>query len=113
MSRPKGFLVLGRAVAVPVSRVSAVTGLVLVVLVLAACVATLSLGRLGIPLADLAGALTGGAEGKTAFVLERLRGPRLVVGAGTGAALGLSGALFQTVTRNPLGSPDVIGLAAG
>ncbi|MEV4186569.1 iron chelate uptake ABC transporter family permease subunit, partial [Streptosporangium canum] len=32
---------------------------------------------------------------------------------GAGAALGLSGALFQTVTRNPLGSPDVIGLSAG
>ena len=31
----------------------------------------------------------------------------------TGAALGVAGALFQTVTRNPLGSPDVIGLGAG
>ncbi|WP_043628644.1 FecCD family ABC transporter permease [Nonomuraea candida] len=113
MSRPKGFVVLGRAVAVPVSRVSVVAGLVLTVLLLAACVATLSLGRLGIPLTDLLGALTGGARGKAAFVLERLRGPRLVVGLGTGAALGLSGALFQTVTRNPLGSPDVIGLASG
>lgn len=113
MSRPKGFLVVGRAMAVPLSRVSIVTGLALLTLVLAACAATLSLGRLGIPLADLPGALTGGAGGKAAFVLERLRGPRLVVGVGTGAALGLSGALFQTVTRNPLGSPDVIGLAAG
>ncbi|MEV0618854.1 iron chelate uptake ABC transporter family permease subunit [Nonomuraea sp. NPDC050404] len=113
MSRPRGFLVLGRAVAVPVSRVPVTVGLVLIVLVLAACVATLSLGRLGIPLADLPGALSGGASGKAAFVLERLRGPRLVVGLGAGAALGLSGALFQTVTRNPLGSPDVIGLAGG
>ncbi|MFD5190718.1 FecCD family ABC transporter permease [Streptomyces sp. NPDC058357] len=110
---PRGFLRVGRSVALPVRRVSALTALVLFVLLLAGAVATLSLGRLGIPLSELAGAVTGGAEGKNGFVIERLRGPRLVVAVGTGAALGLSGALFQSVTRNPLGSPDVIGLASG
>ncbi|GAA2251168.1 iron chelate uptake ABC transporter family permease subunit [Streptomyces amakusaensis] len=110
---PRGFLVLGRAVAVPVRRVSVFTALALLALLVAGSVATLSLGRLGIPVAELGEALTGGAEGKNAFVLERLRGPRLVVAMGTGCALGLSGALFQSATRNPLGSPDVIGLGAG
>ncbi|GGZ29388.1 iron ABC transporter permease [Streptomyces inusitatus] len=112
-SGPKGFLVVRRAVAVPVRRVSVFTALALLALIVAGSVATLSLGRLGIPLAELGEALTGGAEGKNAFVLERLRGPRLVVAMGTGCALGLSGALFQSATRNPLGSPDVIGLGAG
>ncbi|MFB7552282.1 FecCD family ABC transporter permease [Streptomyces sp. NPDC056154] len=112
-SAPSGVLRIGRTVALPVRRVSALTALLLFVLLAVAAVATLSLGRLGVPLTDLAGALTGGAEGKNAFVLERLRGPRLVVALGTGGALGLSGALFQSVTRNPLGSPDVIGLASG
>lgn len=79
----------------------------------ATAVATLSLGRLGIGVAELAGALGGAAEPSQDFVLRRLRGPRLVVAVGTGAALGLAGALFQSVTRNPLGSPDVIGLGAG
>ncbi|MFF8617482.1 FecCD family ABC transporter permease [Streptomyces sp. NPDC015350] len=110
---PRKVLRIGRRVALPVRRVSVLTGLVLLALLVAGAVATLSLGRLGIPLADLPGAVTGGAEGKDAFVLERLRGPRLTVAVGTGAALGLSGALFQSVTRNPLGSPDVIGLASG
>ncbi|MER5495790.1 MULTISPECIES: iron chelate uptake ABC transporter family permease subunit [unclassified Streptomyces] len=110
---PRKVLRIGGRVALPVRRVSVLTGLVLLVLLVAGAVATLSLGRLGIPLADLPGAVTGGAEGKDAFVLERLRGPRLTVAVGTGAALGLSGALFQSVTRNPLGSPDVIGLASG
>ncbi|MEU6872960.1 iron chelate uptake ABC transporter family permease subunit [Streptomyces sp. NPDC046751] len=110
---PRGFLRVGRSVALPVRRVSVLTALVLFVLLVAGAVATLSLGRLGIPLSELAGAVTGGAEGKNAFVIERLRGPRLVVAVGTGGALGLSGALFQSVTRNPLGSPDVIGLASG
>ncbi|MFD4759539.1 FecCD family ABC transporter permease [Streptomyces sp. NPDC058439] len=110
---PRRFLMIGRSVAVPVRRVSVLTALVLVVLLVMAALATLSLGRLGVPLADLARAVTGGAEGRDAFVLERLRGPRLTVAVGTGGALGLSGALFQSVTRNPLGSPDVIGLGAG
>ncbi|MEU9319990.1 iron chelate uptake ABC transporter family permease subunit [Streptomyces sp. NPDC048295] len=110
---PRKVLTVGGRVALPVRRVSVLTALVLFVLLVAGSVATLSLGRLGIPLADLAGAVTGGAEGKNAFVIERLRGPRLVVAVGTGGALGLSGALFQSVTRNPLGSPDVIGLASG
>ncbi|MEV4218457.1 iron chelate uptake ABC transporter family permease subunit [Nonomuraea sp. NPDC049725] len=104
---------IGRVIAVPVGRAGAVAAAAVVALVAVAAVATLSLGRLGIPVADLPQALFGGAEGKAAFVLGRLRGPRLVVGIGTGAALGLSGALFQTVTRNPLGSPDVIGVSAG
>ncbi|MGW6458947.1 FecCD family ABC transporter permease [Streptomyces sp. NPDC055078] len=112
-SSPKGFLTLGRTVAVPVRRVSVLTALALLVLTAVAAVATLSLGRLGIPLAELGEALSGGARGKNAFVLERLRGPRLVVALGTGCVLGLSGALFQSATRNPLGSPDVIGLGAG
>ncbi|MBT0772524.1 iron chelate uptake ABC transporter family permease subunit [Kineosporia sp. J2-2] len=104
---------LKHTVALPLHRGSVLYCWVTALAVLAAGVATLCLGRLGIPLADLPSALLGGAEGKTAFVLERLRGPRLATAVLTGALLGLSGALFQGVTRNPLGSPDVIGLGAG
>ncbi|MFI5617128.1 FecCD family ABC transporter permease [Streptomyces sp. NPDC051567] len=104
---------IGRWAAVPVRRRSVAVALGLLVLLVVVAVATLTMGRLGIRLPDLPAALTGGATGKNAFVLNRLRGPRLVVAIGTGAAFGLSGALFQSVTRNPLGSPDVIGLGAG
>ena len=41
------------------------------------------------------------------------RMPRAIVGLFVGLALGMSGALFQTLTRNPLASPDVIGISAG
>lgn len=104
---------VGPRIAVPVRRSSLLAALVTVVLLLLAATLTLTLGRLGIRLADLPDALAGGATGKNAFVLNRLRGPRLSVAVATGAAFGLSGALFQSVTRNPLGSPDVIGLGAG
>lgn len=108
---------LGQRVALPVRRRGALLGLVLLALVVGTALATLSLGGLGIPVADLPAAVTevvgGKAQGKASFVLGHLRGPRLVVALGAGAALGVSGALFQSVTRNPLGSPDVIGISAG
>ncbi|WP_435825149.1 FecCD family ABC transporter permease [Nocardiopsis alba] len=112
--RPTGrILRLGRHVALPVHTRSLVTSALLLAVLLVAAAATLSLGRLGIPLTRLPAALFGEGETTHLFVLERLRGPRLAVAAGTGVALGLAGALFQSVTRNPLGSPDVIGLGAG
>jgi iron complex transport system permease protein len=112
--RPSGpVLRLGRHIALPLHPRSLVVGLVLLVLLFAAAAATLSLGRLGVPLTRLPAVLSGQGEATHLFALERLRGPRLSVAVGTGIALGLAGALFQSVTRNPLGSPDVIGLGAG
>lgn len=108
---------LGQRVEVPVRRRAVLLGATLLTLVAATVLATLSLGNLGIPVAELpagiAEAASGEATGKANFVLGHLRGPRLTVALGAGAALGASGALFQSVTRNPLGSPDVIGISAG
>jgi iron complex transport system permease protein len=104
---------IGNAVAVPVRRRTVVAVLATALVIVVAAAATLTMGRLGIPLGELPAALFGERSGATAFTLERLRGPRLLVTIGIGAAFGVSGTLFQTVTRNPLGSPDVIGLAAG
>jgi iron complex transport system permease protein len=47
------------------------------------------------------------------FIVHDLRLPRVLVGLLVGAALGLAGAVFQSVSRNPLGSPDVIGFGQG
>lgn len=101
----------------PPRRRASALGLVLVGLVVATALATLTMGGLGVALADLPAGIVevarGEATGKANFVLGHLRGPRLLVALGAGAALGASGALFQSVTRNPLGSPDVIGVSAG
>jgi iron complex transport system permease protein len=58
-------------------------------------------------------AALGGAGGGPGVVIREWRLPRVLAGLVFGAALGLAGAIFQNVTRNPLGSPDVIGLDAG
>lgn len=74
---------------------------------------TLGLGRLGVGPGDVLDLVRGEASRKVAYVLTELRGPRVLVAIGAGAALGLAGALFQVVTRNPLGSPDVLGISSG
>lgn len=60
---------------------------------------------------DVLQALAG--YGDSSVVVQQWRLPRVVAAAVFGAALGLSGAIFQSLTRNPLGSPDVLGLDAG
>ncbi len=47
------------------------------------------------------------------LVMLHIRLPRLLVALSAGACLALSGTLFQTLTRNVLGSPDIIGINAG
>lgn len=54
-----------------------------------------------------------GAEGGSDFVVLRLRLPRLLLAAMVGIAFALAGALFQTVLRNPLASPDILGVSGG
>ncbi len=49
----------------------------------------------------------------TLLVVQELRLPRAMTGLLAGIAFGMSGALFQTMTRNPLASPDMIGLTQG
>lgn len=101
----------------PARRRATALGAALLALVVVTALATLTMGGLGVALGDLPAGVVevarGEATGKANFVLGNLRGPRLLVALGAGAALGASGALFQSVTRNPLGSPDVIGVSAG
>lgn len=88
----------------------------LVLAAAAAAAASLALGAAGVPLttalATLAGPVTGQATGAE-FVVLQLRLPRAAGAVAVGAALGLSGALLQSVARNPLASPDVLGITSG
>ncbi|MFB0615362.1 FecCD family ABC transporter permease [Streptomyces sp. AGS-58] len=91
--------------------------LTVVVLVLAAAlaagIALIGTGEARIPVADVLRTLAGNGTAYQDFIVEELRLPRVLVGLLVGASLGLGGALFQSVSRNPLGSPDVLGLSQG
>jgi iron complex transport system permease protein len=58
-------------------------------------------------------ALTGSAPRNITMVVTEWRLPRVMMALLVGAALGISGAIFQSLMRNPLGSPDVMGFNTG
>lgn len=74
--------------------------------------ASLAIGTRGVGLADLLAGLAGRAEtiGQAAVAV---RLPRTALAALAGAALGLSGAIMQGVTRNPLADPGILGINNG
>jgi iron complex transport system permease protein len=57
--------------------------------------------------------LIGQSDSGTELIIFELRLPRVLTGLLVGAALGLSGALLQAIARNPLASPDLLGINAG
>jgi iron complex transport system permease protein len=80
---------------------------------LTASVVLIGTGDFPIPAADVVRTLFGEGDAGQEFIITELRLPRVLVGLLVGASLGLGGALFQSISRNPLGSPDVLGLGQG
>lgn len=92
------------------------TFVVVALLLVAAATASVVLigtGDFPIPVADVIRTLFGEGNPSQEFIVNDLRLPRVLVGLLVGASLGLGGALFQSISRNPLGSPDVLGLGQG
>jgi iron complex transport system permease protein len=103
----------GRAVSVRFRRRTLAVTAILLVLALAAGVLALGTGDLVVPPIDVVKALFGQGDSVSHLVVVEWRLPRVLLALLLGAALGFSGAIFQAVTRNPLGSPDVIGFNTG
>ncbi|MBB2912754.1 iron complex transport system permease protein [Streptosporangium becharense] len=70
-------------------------------------------GDYTVPPGGIVPALRGTGAPADVFVVRELRLPRAAVALLGGAALGMSGAIFQAVTRNPLASPDMLGITQG
>jgi iron complex transport system permease protein len=96
----------------PARRTLLVCAAALLAIVVAA-IAGLALGDYPLTTDEVIGVLTGRVDGLARTVVLDWRLPRVLAAIGFGAALGVSGAIFQTLTRNPLASPDIIGLANG
>lgn len=94
-------------------RHAALVSAVLVLIVLGLVVTNLSTGSYALSPGELLATLTGRGDGGSTFVVWRLRIPRILLGALAGIAFGVAGALFQTVLRNPLASPDILGISGG
>lgn len=70
-------------------------------------------GAVTLAFSDVFAALTGNAPRAMQLVVTEWRLPRVLMALLIGAALGVSGAIFQSLMRNPLGSPDVMGFNTG
>ena len=102
----------GRASVVLRPRAALVTALLLLTAAAVACVAV-SVGDYVVPLPDVVRALAGRGDAGEVLVVRDLRLPRVLAGLLVGAAFGLAGALTSSVVRNPLATPDVLGVTAG
>jgi iron complex transport system permease protein len=73
----------------------------------------MTLGSYRIPFADVWRALFGDGNADQEFIVRTLRLPRVISAIFIGAALAMSGAIFQGLVRNALVSPDIIGIETG
>jgi iron complex transport system permease protein len=97
-------LVHPRAVVATVAALAAATGVF---------VWSLAVGDFPLPVSEVVRSVLGLGGSDADFVVRTLRLPRGLTALLVGAAFGLSGAVFQRLTRNPLASPDIIGINAG
>lgn len=93
---------------------SRMAGLLLLLLLLAGgVVLSLMVGAKPLPPATVWGALTAPDGGYDHTAVLQTRVPRTILALAVGGALGLSGALIQAFTRNPLADPGILGVNAG
>lgn len=84
------------------------TGVLVLVILL-----SIAVGSRDIPLPTVLDALFAYDDSNDHAIIQSLRLPRTVLGLMVGAALGISGALIQALTRNPLADPGILGVNAG
>ncbi|MDN4078868.1 iron ABC transporter permease [Paenibacillus polymyxa] len=75
-------------------------------------IVSVSVGALPIPLRDVSSALLD-THSRFHFIVYEVRLPRTLVGLLAGMGLAVAGAILQSLIRNPLASPDVIGISKG
>ncbi|MER5428956.1 iron ABC transporter permease [Streptomyces sp. NPDC002588] len=94
-------------------RSSVLVGVLVGLLVLLSLL-SVALGALSIPLDQVVRTLFGDSPSRLVDnVIWSVRIPRTLLGLTTGAALGMSGALMQALTRNPLADPGILGVSGG
>jgi iron complex transport system permease protein len=110
---PRRTIRLGDAVSLRIGRRPVAVGVGLTLVAAALLVVAIGTGDLPIAPVDVVRALVGQSDPGTTFIVRDLRLPRALCAVLVGIALALSGAIFQSLTRNPLGSPDIVGFEHG
>ncbi|WP_281887473.1 iron ABC transporter permease [Paenibacillus sp. YYML68] len=90
-----------------------ITLLILAMLLVLLSMVCLSIGSSSIPLREVIAALLGRAAESAQLIVVQFRLPRVLAALCVGAALAVSGVLLQGIVRNPLASPELIGVTGG
>ncbi|HEU5484475.1 MAG TPA: iron chelate uptake ABC transporter family permease subunit [Microlunatus sp.] len=102
-----------RSVRVAMRRRTAIVVVGLLVFLLVMFCLAMTVGDFPISIKQVWLSLTGRGTRATDFIVHELRLPRAVIALAVGVCFGLSGAIFQSMMRNPLASPDIIGITSG
>jgi iron complex transport system permease protein len=112
-SAPFRTLRLGARVSLPVRARPLVVGSIICLATVSVVLVQLGVGEYSMTPRAVLSTLSGHGAPNEEFIIYGLRLPRVVTASLVGIALGMSGAIFQCLTRNPLGSPDIIGFTQG
>ncbi|MEU4211242.1 iron ABC transporter permease [Streptomyces sp. NPDC026206] len=107
-ARPAAGSALGRQ-----RRRTALLSAAAVLLLIALTAVGLGTGEVHIPPVDALRALVGLGDSGQVMLIQELRAPRVLAAVAAGAGLAVAGAMLQRVARNPLASPDVVGVTGG
>jgi ABC-type enterobactin transport system, permease component len=113
LGTPAGYRRIGGRVNLLVHWRSLTVSGVAFVIILVGAVASLTTGTYPVSLDMLLAIFRGEGEELAAFMVLEQRLPRATGAIVIGGMLGMSGAIFQSVSRNPLGSPDIVGFTRG
>ncbi|AWI45325.1 iron ABC transporter permease [Staphylococcus nepalensis] len=86
---------------------------ILIILVLLACAWSMTSGEYKMSVGTFFKTLIGQGEYTDTLILMEFRLPRMIITILAGAALAMSGAIIQSVTKNPLAEPGILGINAG
>ena len=111
--RARTITVRNRALAVRIAPRTMILTLVTLAAIFVLALWAISLGSFDMSLGDALAAARGVGSEDQVFVAQTLRLPRILCAVLIGSALAVAGALFQGVVRNPLVSPDIIGIDSG
>lgn len=95
------------------SRRAAVYAAALLALCVCVSIGSAALGEMRIPPLEVVRSVFGSGSAQYEMVVMQLRLPRIVLGLLVGASLAGAGAILQSIIRNPMASPDVVGITGG
>lgn len=113
MSKYKGLRILKGKVSFLIDKKALVTFITLLIISFSVFVLSTGLGEMKISPLNVIKVFFGGGEDMERLVIQSFRLPRIIVALMVGISLAVAGGILQGMIRNPLASPDILGITGG